>query len=83
MCGVVADGAVIMIWGDTVSKVLTFFGTAVALFLIARAYEYGAHDSVIQRTVKCKYCRKSISVRAKRCVNCTSWVDGRERVRNE
>lgn len=74
----IADGAVIMIWGDTVSKILSFLGTAVALFLIARAYELGAHDRVIQRTVKCKYCRKRISGKATRCVNCTSWVDGRE-----
>ena len=77
-CRCVDDGAVVMIWGDTLSKVLNFLGTALALFLVARAYEIGSHDAVIARTVRCKYCRKSISAKATRCVNCTSWTDGRD-----
>ena len=43
------------------SKVINFFGIAVALFVIGNVYGWAADDTVIKRTVKCKYCRKRIS----------------------
>ncbi|KAI4234900.1 MAG: hypothetical protein LQ349_003498 [Xanthoria aureola] len=73
-----ADGAVVMAYGEFISKIIRLFVIALALFVIARAYGWAADDSVIKKQVKCKYCRKRISEKAKRCVNCTSWQDGRE-----
>ncbi|CAL8581343.1 hypothetical protein XPA_007042 [Xanthoria parietina] len=72
------DGAVVMAYGEFISKIIRLFVIALALFVIARAYGWAASDSVIKKQVKCKYCRKRISEKAKRCVNCTSWQDGRE-----
>ncbi|KIW02161.1 large conductance mechanosensitive channel protein [Verruconis gallopava] len=75
------DGAVVWAWGNFVDKVLRFLVLAVALFLIAKTYSWAASDNIIKRQVKCKYCRKYISEKAQRCVNCTSWQDGREESR--
>ncbi|KAH8811582.1 putative ion channel [Xylogone sp. PMI_703] len=72
------DGAVVMAYGQFLNKLLNFIGVGLALYLIATLYEYLSHDPVIKHTVKCKFCRKRISVKALRCVNCTSWQDGRE-----
>ncbi|KAL8861513.1 MAG: hypothetical protein Q9178_002037 [Gyalolechia marmorata] len=72
------DGAVVMAYGEFISKLIRLFVIALALFVIARVYGWAANDSVIKKQVKCKYCRKRISEKAKRCVNCTSWQDGRE-----
>ncbi|MCJ1226998.1 hypothetical protein MMC12_003653 [Toensbergia leucococca] len=72
------DGAVVMAYGAFLSKVFNFIGIAIALFVIARVYGWASNDSVIKHTVKCKYCKKRISEKAQRCVNCTSWQDGRE-----
>jgi len=74
----VDDGAVVMAYGLFINKVLNFLGVGLALYAVASIYEWGSNDSIIKHTVKCKYCRKWISVKAKRCVNCTSWLDGRE-----
>lgn len=76
------------------NKVFSFIGVGLALYCIARFYEWMSEDPIIQHTVKCAYCRKWINVKviflyvlkklhtdlhkAKRCVNCTSWQDGRE-----
>jgi len=71
------DGAVVMAFGVFVNKVLNFLGVGLALYIVARFYGWAASDSIIKSTVKCKYCRKRISDKASRCVNCTSWTDGR------
>ncbi|KAJ9604377.1 hypothetical protein H2200_011211 [Cladophialophora chaetospira] len=60
------------------NNVINFFALGFSLYAIALIYSSVSHDSIIKKTVKCKYCRKSISPKAKRCVNCTSWQDGRE-----
>ncbi|KAG9242703.1 putative ion channel [Calycina marina] len=80
-----SDGAVVMAYGTFVNKVVNFMGVGIALYTVASIYEWFSNDSIIKCTVKCKYCRKRISERvrrifscAKRCVNCTSWLDGRE-----
>jgi len=72
------DGAVLMAYGTFFNKIVNFFGVGLALYTIANLYNWISHDSIIKHTVKCKYCRKRISEKAKRCVNCTSWQDGRE-----
>jgi len=72
------DGAVVLAWGTFLNKVLNFIGLGIALYSIASFYEWMSKDSIIKHTVKCRYCRKRISEKAQRCVNCTSWQDGRE-----
>ncbi|KAF4554704.1 Anditomin synthesis protein L [Elsinoe fawcettii] len=72
------DGAVIWAYGNFVDKVLRFLLIALSLFAIAKGYEWVSKDKVVKRQVKCRYCRKYISEKARRCVNCTSWLDGRE-----
>ncbi|KAM0796803.1 ion channel [Usnea florida] len=74
------DGAVVMSWGTFINKVFNFIGIGVALYTVALVYGWASNDSVIKHTVKCKYCRKRISEKAQRCVNCTSWQDGRESI---
>jgi len=59
-------------------KIVRFVCIALALWVIALAYSRGTDDNIVKKQVKCKFCRKYISEKAKRCVNCTSWVDGRE-----
>ncbi|GAM88126.1 hypothetical protein ANO11243_061570 [Dothideomycetidae sp. 11243] len=72
------DGGVIWAYGNFLDKVMRFALIALSLFIIAKTYEWITHDKVVKRQVRCKYCRKWISEKAKRCVNCTSWLDGRE-----
>ena len=72
------DGAVIWSYGNFLDKTLRFILIAVSLFLIAKVYEWVSHDKVVKKQVRCKYCRKYVSAKAQRCVNCTSWQDGRE-----
>jgi large conductance mechanosensitive channel len=69
---------VVWAWGSFVDKVLRFVIIALALFMIASMYSRITHDNIIKRQVRCKFCRKYISEKAKRCVNCTSWLDGRD-----
>ncbi|KAH8592810.1 large-conductance mechanosensitive channel [Bisporella sp. PMI_857] len=73
-----ADGAVVLAYGTFLNKVFNFMGVGMALYTVASVYEWCSNDSIIKCTVKCKYCKKRISEKALRCVNCTSWMDGRE-----
>ncbi|MCJ1456225.1 hypothetical protein MMC28_006585 [Mycoblastus sanguinarius] len=72
------DGAVIMAYGTFLNKLFNFLGVGISLYTIAHVYTWVSKDSIIKNTVKCKFCRKRISEKAQRCVNCTSWQDGRE-----
>ncbi|KAI0095082.1 ion channel [Irpex rosettiformis] len=72
------DGAVIMAYGIFLDKTLTFLSLGLVLYAIAQIYQLVSKDNIIKHTVRCPYCRKYIPEKAKRCVNCTSWVDGRE-----
>jgi large conductance mechanosensitive channel len=72
------DGAVVFAYGSFLDKVIRFACIAIALWVIALAYSRGTDDNIVKKQVKCKFCRKYISEKAKRCVNCTSWCDGRE-----
>ncbi|MCJ1440677.1 MAG: hypothetical protein MMC23_001163 [Stictis urceolatum] len=72
------DGAVTLSYGTFIDRIVNFLAIALALFFAGKMYGWLSNDTVIKRSVKCKYCRKRISEKAKRCVNCTSWQDGRE-----
>ncbi|KIM37983.1 hypothetical protein M413DRAFT_20107 [Hebeloma cylindrosporum] len=72
------DGAVILTYGAFFDSLVNFIGIGVVLYFIANVYGYFSKDSIIKHTVKCRYCRKEISSKAKRCPMCTSWTDGRE-----
>lgn len=72
------DGAVVFAYGSFFDKIIRFLCIAVSLWIIALAYSRGTDDNIVKKQVKCKFCRKYISEKAKRCVNCTSWTDGRE-----
>ncbi|EMD66599.1 hypothetical protein GGP41_008013 [Bipolaris sorokiniana] len=72
------DGAVVLAYGNFFDKIVRFIIVALALWVIALAYSRGSGDNIVKRQVKCKFCKKYISEKAKRCVNCTSWTDGRE-----
>lgn len=72
------DSAVIMAWGSFVNKTLNFLGVGISLYALAGLYQYFAKDPIIKHFRKCPYCRKNINEKARRCVNCTSWVDGTE-----
>jgi large conductance mechanosensitive channel len=73
-----ADGAVVFAYGNFFDKVLRFLLIAVSLWGIAMVYSRTTDDNIVKKQVKCKYCKKYVSEKAKRCVNCTSWQDGRE-----
>ncbi|KAK8128329.1 hypothetical protein PG984_009437 [Apiospora sp. TS-2023a] len=72
------DGAVVLAYGAFINKLVNFLGVGLTLYCIARTYQCFSHDPIIKHTVKCRYCKKLVSDRAVRCVNCTSWLDGRE-----
>lgn len=73
-----SDGAIVFAYGSFLDKVMRFLLIAVSLWIIANVYSKTTDDNIVKRQVKCKYCRKYISEKAKRCLNCTSWQDGRE-----
>jgi large conductance mechanosensitive channel len=72
------DGAIVFAYGSFIDKLVRFFAIAVTLWVIASVYSRASDDNIVKKQVKCKFCRKYISEKAKRCVNCTSWQDGRE-----
>ncbi|KAJ5279610.1 hypothetical protein N7478_004982 [Penicillium angulare] len=72
------DGALVLAWGGFVENMLNFLGVSLTLFAIAHLYMLVSHNKIIKPTVRCRYCKKYISVEASRCLNCSSWQDGRE-----
>ncbi|KAH9883239.1 gated mechanosensitive channel [Xylariomycetidae sp. FL2044] len=73
-----ADGAVVLAYGVFVSRSLSFLALGIALYGLANLYEWMAHDPILNHYVSCRYCTRRVSENAIRCVNCTSWLDGRE-----
>ncbi|KAJ5397443.1 hypothetical protein N7509_005556 [Penicillium cosmopolitanum] len=72
------DGALVLAWGLFIETILNFMGVSLTLFAVAHLYMAVSHNKIIKPTVRCRYCKKFISVEAKRCLNCSSWQDGRE-----
>ncbi|KAI1093566.1 gated mechanosensitive channel [Rostrohypoxylon terebratum] len=55
------DGAIVLAYGLFLNRVINFLGLGLALYGLASLYQYCSNDSIIKRTVKCRYCKKSIS----------------------
>ncbi|KAK1215255.1 hypothetical protein PQX77_006924 [Marasmius sp. AFHP31] len=72
------DGAVIMAYGQLIDKLLNFIIVGLTMYFIATTYGYFSNDSIIKHKIYCPYCRKQISAKAKRCPECSTWMDGRE-----
>ncbi|KEY65054.1 hypothetical protein S7711_08444 [Stachybotrys chartarum IBT 7711] len=72
------DGAVVMAYGSFVYQIVSFLMVGLSLYGLAHVYQVVSHDPIIKHTKKCRYCRQRINAKALRCVNCTSWLDGRE-----
>ncbi|KAI0470148.1 large-conductance mechanosensitive channel [Xylaria cf. heliscus] len=72
------DGAVVLAYGGFIRHVVSFLFLGMMLYTLACVYQYFSKDNIIKHTIKCRYCKKRISSKAMRCVNCTSWLDGRE-----
>ncbi|ROW05840.1 hypothetical protein VMCG_05317 [Cytospora schulzeri] len=72
------DGAVVMAYGVFLNKTLNFVGLGLALYALAGLYQYLARDPIIKHSIKCRYCGRKVYEESLRCVNCTSWLDGRE-----
>ncbi|KAI0404315.1 large-conductance mechanosensitive channel [Xylaria palmicola] len=72
------DGAVVLAYGGFVRHVVSFLCLGVMLYALACLYQSFSKDDFIKHTVKCRYCKKRVSEKAIRCINCTSWLDGRE-----
>ncbi|KAJ2902037.1 large conductance mechanosensitive channel protein [Zalerion maritima] len=77
------DGAVVWSYGSFLDKLANFLFMGAALYGLALAYQGVSRDDIIKKTVKCKYCRKRVNARSRRCVNCTSWLDGRDDLPSE
>lgn len=74
----VTDGAVILGYGKFLAHVINFLGMGAALYAMAAIYQKASKEPMIRRQTKCRYCRKWINEKALRCVNCSTWQDGRE-----
>ncbi|KAL2826292.1 chaperonin 10-like protein [Aspergillus cavernicola] len=88
------DGALVLAYGMFLENVLNFLGLSMTLYALAQLYMCVSRYKIIKPTVKCQYCQKWISekvwflpyfedellirLQALRCVNCSSWQDGRE-----
>ncbi|KAJ2998285.1 hypothetical protein NUW58_g375 [Xylaria curta] len=72
------DGAVVLAYGGFIGHVVSFLSLGLMLYALACLYDYFSKEDIIKHTVKCRYCKKRISTKAIRCINCTSWLDGRE-----
>ncbi|KAJ8127239.1 hypothetical protein O1611_g6399 [Lasiodiplodia mahajangana] len=72
------DGAVVLAYGGFIRHIVSFLFLGTMLYALACLYQYISKDNIIKHTVKCRYCKKRVSSKAIRCVNCTSWLDGRE-----
>ncbi|KAF3385262.1 Anditomin synthesis protein L [Penicillium rolfsii] len=59
------DGALVLAWGLFVENILNFAGVSLTLFAVAHLYMFISHDKIIKPTVRCRYCRKYISVEAR------------------
>ncbi|KAK1752119.1 large-conductance mechanosensitive channel, partial [Echria macrotheca] len=75
------DGAVVMAYGFFLNRLINFVGVGLSLYGLASVYQCFSRDPIIKHTVKCRYCRKYINEKSTRCINCTSWQDGREDIR--
>ncbi|KAL4816226.1 hypothetical protein BDW67DRAFT_55620 [Aspergillus spinulosporus] len=74
------DGALVLAYGLFLEQVANFLGISLTLYTLAQICMFASHNEIIKKSMKCRYFRKCISEKALRCVNCSSWQDGREDV---
>ncbi|UZP45734.1 hypothetical protein NXS19_013546 [Fusarium pseudograminearum] len=72
------DGAVVLAYGSFVSQMISFLVLGIALYGLAHLWQLASSEPIIKHTKKCKYCRQRINEKSIRCIQCTSWLDGRE-----
>ncbi|KAJ5713128.1 uncharacterized protein N7483_010309 [Penicillium malachiteum] len=82
------DGALVLAWGGFVENLLNFMGISLTLFAVAHLYMLISHNKIIKPTVRCRYCKKYISVEVRylnepvalilRVELTKDWQDGRE-----
>lgn len=53
----VSDGAVVMAYGVFLNKTFSLLGMGLSLYAVARLYGWAAHDDIVKRQVKCRYCK--------------------------
>ncbi|KAL6881321.1 gated mechanosensitive channel [Trichoderma novae-zelandiae] len=75
-----SDGAVVMAYGAFIYQTVSFVMVGFSLYGLAHVYELAATDPIIKYSKKCQYCLKRVNEKSRRCVNCSSWLDGREDV---
>ncbi|PTB70841.1 gated mechanosensitive channel [Trichoderma citrinoviride] len=75
-----SDGAVVMAYGTFIYQMVSFVMVGFSLYGLAHVYELVGTDPIIKYSKKCPYCLKRINEKSRRCVNCSSWLDGREDV---
>ncbi len=64
-------------YGNFIDKIITLLLTAAILFFIVKAYAAAFRRSTPKPAEKdCPYCCKSVPIRATRCPNCTSELEG-------
>ncbi|KAM0448868.1 hypothetical protein ACHAPV_001775 [Trichoderma viride] len=73
-----SDGAVVMAYGSFIYQMVSFVMVGFSLYGLAHVYTLLSHDPIIKYSRKCPYCLKRINEKSRRCVNCSSWLDGRE-----
>ncbi|KAJ5620258.1 hypothetical protein N7510_004242 [Penicillium lagena] len=72
------DGALVLAYGVFIENIVNFLGVSLTLYAVAQLYMSISHQRIIKPTRRCRYCKKFISVKALRCMYCSSWQDGRE-----
>jgi large conductance mechanosensitive channel len=67
-------GSAVVLWGSFVQSIIDFVLIAFVIFLIVRAMNRMQKPApAAEPTTKdCPYCNTTISIKAKRCPNCTS-----------
>ena len=75
-------GAVVISYGVFINTLITFFITAVAIFLVIKAFNK-MENSFVKKAKEekevtektCPYCFSTVNIKAVKCPNCTSDLD--------
>ena len=79
-----SSGAVVISYGVFINTLITFFITAVAIFIVIKAFNK-METSFVKKAKEekestektCPYCFSTINVKAVKCPNCTSSLDNK------
>ncbi|KAG0225999.1 hypothetical protein BGW42_003954 [Actinomortierella wolfii] len=67
-------GSVTWNYGNFLQTVINFFIISACVFVIVKVYEMGRTTKTASSEKSCPYCDKAISLAAKRCPMCTTWL---------